>query len=219
MIESLPNGQKVIAEDSHLSKWAREKGNIVTDPNLFKFLDPFLKRAGVNVIWDVGACIGDHTRHYLDLGKIVVAIEPNPEAFECLEHNCPEAQLLNIAASDTEGTLKFTRLENAGASRITPDGEIEVKAAALDDLGLPAPNLVKVDVEGWEPAALKGMEKTLRLHKPIVFIEVNPGALAANGYHPRDITDAFLALGYSEFQIYPPTASWSSPQFDLLITP
>lgn len=219
MIETLPCGQKVIAGDSHLSAWARQKNNIVTDPNLFKFLDPFLKRAGVNVIWDVGACIGDHTRHYLDLGKIVVAIEPNPEAFECLEHNCPEAQCLNIAASDTAGTLKFTRLENAGASRITPDGEIEVKAVALDDLGLPAPNFVKVDIEGWEPAALAGMAQTLRMHKPIVFIEVNPGALAVNGYHPRDITDAFLAAGYTDFQIYPPTASWSSPQFDILVTP
>lgn len=217
MIESLPNGQKVIAGDSHLSAWAKAKGNIVTDPNLFKFLDPFLKRPGVNVIWDLGANIGDHTRHYLDLGKIVVAIEPNPEAFECLEHNCPEARCLNIAASDKAETLKFTRLENVGASRITADGDVEVKAEALDDLRLPAPNFIKVDVEGWEPKALQGMAQTLRQHKPIVFIEVNPGALAANGYHPRDITDAFMAAGYTEFQIYPPTASWSSAQFDLLI--
>lgn len=43
----------------------------------------------------------------------------------------------------------------------------------LDSLGLPGPTVVKIDVEGAEVAALRGMTETLRTHRPVVIVEVH----------------------------------------------
>lgn len=217
-IEPLPNGQWIISHDTHLSAWGRQHGNIVTDPHLFKWLKPHLE--GVDVVWDIGANIGDHTRQYLDWGMSVVAVEPNPLAFACLKHNCPEARCERFAASDHAGVATFAPLENVGASRIAPGGEIQVLTVALDDLkSLMAPGFVKMDIEGFEVFALRGMVETLKSHQPILFIEINRGALAANNHTPDDVMDLIRSYGYSDFTLYPPQATWDDPQFDVLCRP
>lgn len=213
-IEELPNGQWVVEGDTHLGAWAKEHGSIVTDPHLFAWLKPFME--GVSVVWDIGANIGDHARQYLDWGKTVVAVEPEPLSFACLEHNCPEAMCLNVAASDADGELRFTRQENVGASMVSADGEIVVRAVALDSLELPAPGFVKIDVEGWEVTAIEGMRETLARHMPAIYVEINEGALARNGRTPDDILSLLRGIGYRDFTIYPPGCAWGDPQFDIL---
>lgn len=215
-IETLPNGQWVLEHDSHVSKWARQWGTIKCDPMLFAVMLPWLK--DVEVVWDIGACIGDHTRFYLDNGKKVVAVEPNPLAFKCLAHNCPEATLLNVAASDAPGVLRFITTENAGASRIVPDGPMEVSAVRMDDLDLPAPQFVKIDVEGWEHEAIAGMKNTLLANHPLMFIEINAGALAANGRNHDGIVTLLKSLGYTNFRIHPAYANWGDEQFDIFVS-
>lgn len=216
-IEALPNGEWIVAGDSHLGAWSKQHGTIVTDPNLFRWLKPYL--GDVGIVWDCGANIGDTARQYCDWGLKVVAIEPNPLVFQCLTHNVPEAACLNIAASDTNGELRFTQLENVGASRITADGDIVVQAKRLDDLNLPYPDFCKIDCEGWEVYVLRGMEKTLKQCKPIIFIEFNPGALAANGHTVADLRGFIESLGYEAKALYPPKATWDGEQFDCLFTP
>jgi hypothetical protein len=144
-IETIPNGQWVVEGDTHLGLWAKQKGNIVTDPHVFLFLRPYL--VDVEVVYDIGANIGDHTRAYLDMGKRVFAFEPHPLAFQCLEHNCPEAKFYNVALSNEAGELSFMGLDNVGASRIRPDGEMKISAVRLDDLKLPPPQFVNVIVK------------------------------------------------------------------------
>lgn len=214
-IQELPNGQWVVEGDTHLGKWAITKGTIVTDPNLFKFLRPALKEAGVESVWDIGANIGDHTRQYLDWGMEVVAIEPHTLAYECLKHNCPEAACMNIAASSTLETLRFTSQDNVGASRVNANGELQVAGYPLDSLDLPAPDFIKIDVEGFEVKALWGMEKTIKAYHPLVYIEINRGALKDQGHTPEDIVDFLKAVGYHRFYPYPERAKWGDQQFDL----
>lgn len=217
MIEELENGQWVVGGDTHLGKWARERGNIITDPHLFRWLHARID--WVDVIWDVGANIGDHTRQYLDWGKQVVAVEPNPDSYACLVHNCPEAITLNIAASDKDETLPFMRLDNVGASRIGGDGETLVLAGPLDSLySLPRPQFIKIDVEGWEVRALAGMRETITACKPMLYIEVNKGALEAAGTSQEELREVLGSLGYSSLSMYPPNATWSWPQFDIFAT-
>lgn len=216
-IEALPNGQWTVAGDTHLGAWAKQHGSIITDPHLFAWLKPRL--GGVKVVWDIGANIGDHARAYLDWGMRVVAIEPNPLAFLCLQHNCPEANNVNIAASDEVGELRFTQFENVGASRVTKDGDTTVKAYTLDMLTcLDAPDFVKLDCEGWEVHALRGMIGTLKEHQPIIFVEVNKGALAANGHTRDDIVTLLKEAGYTSFTSYPENVSQDGEQFDLFCT-
>lgn len=217
-ITVLPNNQWVITDDTHLSLWAQQKGTIVTDPNLFRFLHPYL--TDISTIWDVGANIGDHARQYLDWGKQVVAIEPNPLAFLCLSHNCPEAILVNAAASNSAGEhLRFMRLDNAGASRIHPNGDILVPTVILDWENLPTPGLIKLDVEGWELFALCGMQETIEKHRPLVFCEINRGALAANDITPDMLTSWFAERDYYTDVHYPAKALPTDEQFDILFIP
>lgn len=216
-IHTLPNGQKVVQGDTHLSKWAIDKGNIITDPSVFRFLKPHLRSA--LTVWDIGANIGDHTRQYLDWGMQVFAFEPHPLAYECLVHNCPDARCFELAASHGPGEVKLALLDNVGASRVHADGQYVIRAAALDDLDLPAPDFVKIDVEGWEHAVLTGMAGTITRHHPILFIEMNAGALAANGVTPEAIHDTIRSLGYEQWHEYPASAKWSDPQFDVLYLP
>lgn len=214
-IKALPNGQWVLEKDSHISRWAEEHGSIITDPHLHRWLKPYL--VGVKTVFDIGANIGDCTRWYLDQGFQVVAVEPNPAAFLCLTHNCPEATCINAAASDTAGEpLRFMRLENVGASRIHPDGDILVYPVVLDDENLPAPDFVKIDCEGFEVFVLRGMTKTLRRYRPLVFCEINRGALAGNGHTPDDVIGFMRGLGYSADTLYPRHAKHGDEQYDIL---
>jgi FkbM family methyltransferase len=217
-IEVLPNGQWIVEGDTHLGAWAKQKGDIVTDPHLFQFLDPYLK--DVETAWSIGANIGDHALHYVRQGKRVVAIEAHPITFECLRHNVPEALCLNLAASDVRGSVNLMTCENIGASRIRPDGEWSIEAVPLDDHpDLPTPGFIECDIEGWEPMALTGMAGTITRHKPILMFEMNRGALAANGCTPEALDEQIRSLGYREAILYPAKAKWSDDQLDALYIP
>ena len=48
---------------------------------------------------------------------------------------------------------------------------VEVRVVPLDSFSL-KPDLIKLDVEGFEQQALKGLEKTLRFQRPALLIEI-----------------------------------------------
>lgn len=212
--EFLQNGQMILSNDTHLSTWAKEHHNIITDPYLFKFLKPYLDKA--QCVWDIGANIGDHTRAYLDMGKTVYAFEPNPLAYECLCHNCPDSHNYNLAANSKDDELTFETLANVGESRISENGEIKVKAVKLDTLDLPKPDFIKIDVEGWEIHALQGMQDSINTHKPMLFIEINHDALSQNGHTADDILNFVKSAGYKNIITYPINSVISDPQLDIL---
>jgi FkbM family methyltransferase len=217
-IIALPNGQWVIEGDTHFAKWSLEKGNIVTDPYMLNWIKQYLPEPCV--IYDIGACIGDHSRFYLDEGHTVYAWEPNPLVFKCLENNCPEAHNYNLAASDSsEEPLRFLQLDNVGASRIHPEGNILVNPVVIDTMGLPAPRFVKIDAEGHEMNVLRGMEETIEQHRPLVLCELNRGALEANGYTAMDVLNFFRKRGYSVDTLYPKEANHGWEQYDVLAIP
>ena len=71
----------------------------------------------------------------------------------------------------------------------------------VDDLEL-APDVVKIDVEGWEQQVLNGMHRTLQQHKPVLIIELNNrerwlGGLEQAGYEffHYEVSDGLLHRG------------------------
>ena len=61
-----------------------------------------------------------------------------------------------------------------------------------------------MDIEGAEPAALKGMVSTIERSKSLAMIvEFNPGALKAGGTEPEEFLKQLLAAGFEISAIGP----------------
>lgn len=150
-----------------------------------------------DVVVDAGAALGDHTVAYLRAvgaeGE-VLAFEPHPEFFKCLEVNCPTAKSFNclLWSEATELFLLETQ-NNVGGSFVvdgplyeTIDGCVysalgPIKAVTLDSLCLPRLGLMKLDCEGSELKILQGAEQTINRLRPKIICEMNGSNMQVQG--------------------------------------
>jgi FkbM family methyltransferase len=58
------------------------------------------------------------------------------------------------------------------------------------------PTVIKMDIEGAEVLACKGAERTIREHRPVVFLSYHPWLVGQFGAAENDLHDDFEALGY-----------------------
>lgn len=138
-------------------------------------------------VLDIGANIGTYTLRLSELvgpsGR-VVAVEPVPETFALLTSNvaaaeCGNVTLLNVAASDGVAVANMevpefdTGLKNYYQAAVTSGaGNVSVLTMPLMALiGAHRVSFVKIDVEGHEAFALRGVEPVLRRDHPVVLIE------------------------------------------------
>jgi FkbM family methyltransferase len=154
------------------------------------------------VAFDLGAHAGFFTLVFSRAvgGGSVVAFEPNPRNLKYLEahiriNRVENVRVSPIAVSDESGFLPFLPAAASQMGRLDPRGTLMVRAVRLDDLvqsgEVPAPQYIKIDVEGAEPNVLAGAESVLDLHKPILF-------LATHGQEPRERSFNILRrLGYA----------------------
>ena len=158
------------------------------------------------VVWDVGANVGVFSVAAAAMGGQVVAFEADPWLAGLLRKSAalqPDPfRVLCLALSDHCGVVDFAianrgRASNAlvgfGKSQMGGVREVvTVPALTLDALlaDLPAPDLVKIDVEGAEISVLSGA-KDLLAHGPRLYIEFadenreeGEAMLAGFGYGP-----------------------------------
>jgi FkbM family methyltransferase len=159
-----------------------------------------------NLVFDIGAHVGDRTRTFLRLGCRVVAVEPQPRLallLRVLTSLNRNATIVQAAVSDREATIKLqVNSRNPTVSTASPDfiaaaqagaagwagqawdREIEVRATTLDALigihGVPA--FAKIDVEGFEDRVLAGLSVPL----PALSFEFTT--------HQKDVAYRALAL-------------------------
>jgi FkbM family methyltransferase len=180
-VKILSNNFAVLENDSHVSRWVEETGRLDHDQYSLSYILKYIKEG--DCVVDAGAFIGDHTLAYLKAvgprGK-VIAFEPNPEAYQCLLHNCPEAECVLAGLGDKEQKLYFAVDQNVAASHISCLGDREVNIVTLDSYKLNRLDFLKLDVEGFEISALRGAKKTIDRFRPTMWIEVNEGALNRN---------------------------------------
>jgi FkbM family methyltransferase len=135
-----------------------------------------------NVVIDVGAYIGDTTIIFEQAGCIVFAFEPRPDAFACLEINCPRSVCLKKAAGLRGQRVVFSDMVsnsfpgNLGGRQVqaVSDGSSGLSTIALDELNPHSCHFIKVDAEGFEPHVLQGGPKSNQPHAA--------GALHRNQY-------------------------------------
>lgn len=160
-----------------------------------------------DVVWDVGANVGFYTRQFIEktgpTGK-VVAFEPEPTCYGILRRDCASAIAVNIALSDraSEGFMEAHPQANAGTHHIVEEGtrnSIPIKLVAGDDYEGPRPNLMKIDVEGFEDEVLAGMPRTLADRQlRAIFLEIHFALLEQRGkpMAPMHIERKLQSLGF-----------------------
>jgi FkbM family methyltransferase len=126
---------------------------------------------------DGGAHIGTWVIHVAKHARCVHAFEPVQANYDCLVKNINQhcmAYDVNVhpyALNDVNDTVWMVDGGKSWSWSINQDGNIPVTGVALDSYGLYDVDLIKLDVEGHEFAALLGARATLNRCNPIVVIE------------------------------------------------
>ncbi|HLF41491.1 MAG TPA: FkbM family methyltransferase, partial [Acidimicrobiia bacterium] len=142
----------------------------------------------------------------------VYAFEPAPETHAYLVRNLEangvtNAQAEQAALFDRDGVVAFGfNAPYPAGSHVTDDGEgTSVPSVRLDSwaaaAGLRRLDLLKLDLEGAEVAALDGAEETIRRLRPLAVVECNPFALRRFGHRTyRDLLarmrQLFASVGF-----------------------
>jgi FkbM family methyltransferase len=136
---------------------------------------------------DVGANIGNHTLFFARYFKEVIAFEPNISALKLLDANIclnktRNVQVFPFGLSHEANTLPFLEnSKNLGISQFqfekVPETasiqylRVEKGDSLLQEKQMPIA-LIKLDIEGHELNALRGLEETIRRHQPIILFEL-----------------------------------------------
>lgn len=102
----------------------------------------------------------------------VYTFEPDQKNFRCLCANAPEENVFkfNAALGNSRGCIDLARdPKRVGAHYVKGRGEIPV--LRIDDLTLPACDLIYLDVEGYELFVLLGAIKTIARCNPTIVVE------------------------------------------------
>jgi FkbM family methyltransferase len=140
-----------------------------------------------DVFLDLGANIGFFSllaaSIVQDTGK-VISVEPNMQNLQLLyasilENHFTNINILPFAASDCFQILNLTSFGSNGLVGIPQTNQSNsqfVQSVAIDELlqNERKISLVKLDIEGYEPLALKGIENILIKHNPIIISEFSP---------------------------------------------
>ncbi len=191
--------------------------------NEFLYLKKFLKPNMVFI--DAGANQGEFAVFAADkLQKgNVICFEPVKTNLVSLYENIQLNEFENIKVHEfglfneekelqiyTSDDSVLNRGRHEGLSTIFPDEyrnkfEEVIQLKVFDDLflnELKRFDFLKIDIEGSELFALKGMQKSIEKFKPQVLIELNDDTYSSAGYSIEEVIDFFEKLNYSLFTIF-----------------
>ncbi len=168
-------------------------------------------------IYDVGAFQGILTLFFASRGKQVVSYEPSSRNHARLLENVRLNHLTNVTvrniglgSSRRTASLCFMPLMPGGASidagakesisRFDHAAE-QIQITTLDedirDNALPAPDFIKIDIEGLESEALLGARQTLAAH-PTLFLEMHGETMNEKRRKVAEVVAILEQAGYRE---------------------
>lgn len=182
-------------------------------------------------IYDIGANKGQMSllfaRGVGPSGR-VLAFEPAPAEYSSLCRNLrlnglDQVQAFPRAVSDTAGRATFTyaaeRPTQGKLAAVEPSyanegaGSFEVETVTLDGLlaqGLPAPDLVKIDVEGAAAAVLRGGARLLEGGNPRIYLDLH-GPEEQAGVRDELLSRGYVAETIEGRLVADPTLEWQTP--------
>lgn len=207
------------------------------------FLFTRLIRPGAVVV-DAGANVGQFTllaASFAGPTGAVHSFEPVPSNFrrvwENVERNAAATARVNqLALWNEPATLELGRpptaeADNDGTFAVGVTGGVVASGIRFDDYarehGVGRVDVVKMDIEGAEWPALRGMNDALERYRPVLLLEVNRVTCQRAGYDPQVFWDMLCGgLGYTAWRIGLSAREWArlaSPphtkQTNVLFTP
>lgn len=194
--------------------WGRESYEI--GPT--KFFKTLLFPGAVFI--DIGAHVGYYSlvaAPRIGSSGRIYSFEPMSQQFERLTENIRRNQLfqitpLKLALSDLALTavLQLNDAHNTGSATLRPCGGPVVQRETVEcttlDLFAESEDLyrvdvVKIDVEGFEVAVLRGASKTLARFRPVILIEVVDRLQTERGSTREELYACLGQLGYQPYRI------------------
>lgn len=148
------------------------------------------RKKGPVLFLDIGANVGHHSLYMAPFADQVISFEPFPP----LQAQIQEKMALNNLANVTlvpfglgdkdevldyhpgpegnSGTGSFVSDDNG---RNAPPVKLQIKRgdSVLEQLGVGKVDLIKIDVEGFEPAVLRGLAHRIQSDRPMIMMELN----------------------------------------------
>jgi len=165
-----------VSPDSALSYWRWNLGKV--DPFLLAMVRELVRNN--MTVWDIGANVGLFSFAAAGLGAQVLALEADPGLADLLRRsarlNGLPVTVVPAGINDAFGISDLHFSNNGRASNsLLGSGESQpVVTITLDMLldRFAVPDVVKIDIEGVECAALRGAPRLLK-HRPVIFCEVS----------------------------------------------
>lgn len=184
--------------------------------NIYEWKDTPTIRAlvqGSRTVLDIGGNIGQMAMLFIQDAKQVHTFEPIPEKAARLAEQIKlnglgdRVFVHRLALSAQPGMIKFElpTVENEGIGSTVIRGLknariVEVEADTLDHFvaarKITDIDFIKMDIEGGELFALKGMGQVLSDAKPVVILEMTQSMMEAAGYVAKDILEVMAKYGY-----------------------
>ena len=173
---------------------------------------------GMNIL-DIGANIGYYTALFSQLAGergSVIAIEPDLESYKYLSKSINSFNYKNVlsfrlAASDIKQKLPlFISKENRGDNRLYSTNQkrnsIMVDCLTVDELleenKIENLDLIKIDVQGYEPKVLKGMLNIVRSSKKLILLsEFWPKGILQAGESPKEFLTMLRKMQFQLFEL------------------
>lgn len=190
------------------------------EPLVTRWMAEFLSAAHRGLVIDIGANLGWHALHAAHHPRVeaVVAFEPDPFNAWLLERNLAENHIGKVivesrAVGAAPGTAQLHRYgrnnfgrhslaaDHGQGSRTVPVTDLDGALMALG-LGERPIALIKIDVEGYEPAVIEGASRTLQRADGLV-LEYSPDLSAAGGLSTTTMMARLKASGFSPFVLWP----------------
>ncbi len=133
-----------------------------------------------DVFVDVGAFTGDSCLDYIksfgdNSYKKIYCYEICKENIEKMKHNLKNyknIEIKELAVSDKNGKAYFDLNVELSANKLSKNGQNFIKSVKLDNDIIEKIDIVKMDIEGGEKSALKGMKKHIEVDNPTLLISV-----------------------------------------------
>ena len=220
-VEFAGRNVRFIADDEYTKSWyyrnrLKRTFRGYNEPSLTLFVERLssCKRSFL----DVGAHLGYFSILFASVpGNEALAIELDPSNYRALvraiegqpDQMRSRIETLNVGIYDSHSAIELPRRRELDSSHqievsAEPQGDsVSVELVTIDELlrrSSFCPDLVKIDIEGFENHALRGASELLQKTRPMMLIEVHPKRLERLGESVSELFAITEAAGYRHFR-------------------